>query len=297
MYKRRSYLSPRRSGYRSQRSGRKASKCLKAIMWILTALCIILVCAATASRAKATQVIAAESEPVSGSAQDGGGEIADIVRAIADSQRLIVQTETERIERIMEEQKALEEQAAAEADRAIVIDPGHGGIDGGCMFDDVPEKEINLEIARAVAERLEKMGYTVILTRTEDTYVDKAERVRNANSRNARLYVSIHQNSCGVKSVEGIETWYDENDGTGESRRLAQSIQQETVGSTGAVERKLVPDSELCVLKMSNMPSCLIETGFLSNKEERARLCTGAYQERIAEGIAQGIDQYLSGAV
>lgn len=176
----------------------------------------------------------------------------------------------------------------------IIIDPGHGGLDDGCVFDDIKEKDINKIIACMVAEKLRKKGYSVELARKGDTYVNKADRVEEANHRQALIYVSIHQNSCEDKSVSGIETWYDGSNASKGSKRLAALIHQETVKTTGGADRGLVDDSELCVTSKSIMPSCLIETGFLSNREERQKLDTREYREQIAEGIANGIDLYFN---
>lgn len=180
------------------------------------------------------------------------------------------------------------------AEPVIIIDPGHGGLDEGCAFDDIKEKDINKIIACMTAEELRKMGYSVELARKGDTYVNKEKRVEAANSRQALIYVSIHQNSCEDGSVSGIETWYDGSDTSRDSRRLASLIQQETVKSTGGTDRGLVDDSELCVTSKSTMPSCLIETGFLSNREERQKLDTREYRKQIAQGIAKGIDLYFN---
>ena len=76
-------------------------------------------------------------------------------------------------------------------------------------------------IANRVVQKLRMMGYNAQLARRGDRYIDKADRVDMANRQNARLYVSIHQNSCEVDSVAGIETWYDESDETSDSKRLA----------------------------------------------------------------------------
>ena len=149
-------------------------------------------------------------------------------------------------------------------------------------------------IAARVVVKLNRMGYQAELAREGDAYIDKKERVENANARNALLYVSIHQNFCEDDSVAGIETWYDGTDTERDSGRLAQLIQQETVWETGAVSRELVSESDLCVTSKSNMPSCLIETGFLSNQEERSKLITDEYRDQLAEGIARGIDRYLN---
>ena len=267
--------------YRSQRRREEVRGYLRTAMWILTIIGIIVVCAAMAMQtAKAAQVVAAEPTALQASVAIDESNIIDIARTAAAGPELA--------------KKTVMETAKAEEERVIVIDPGHGGMDGGCVFDDVPEKEINREIAWEVTKKLRNMGYKVELARRGDDFVEKLDRVENANRQNARLYVSIHQNSCEVGSVSGIETWYGENNSTGDSRRLARLIQQETVKSTGAVGRELILDEELCVINKSNMPSCLIETGFLSNKEEREKLCTEEYRKQVAEGIVKGIDLYLN---
>lgn len=180
-----------------------------------------------------------------------------------------------------------------EKEPVIVIDPGHGGMDDGCVRDGIREKDINLQIAQLVSEKLTRLGYPVRLTRQEDVYVSKEDRVEEANQEEALIYVSIHQNSCEDTGAVGIETWYDGNDVFRNSGRLARLINQETAKSAGAVERELVGESDLCVTTKTNMPACLIETGFLTNPNERGLLVDGEYQDKIAEGIAAGIDLYF----
>ncbi len=212
------------------------------------------------------------------------------VEAMAEA--ALAQTKEEEVN-VPEEQS--EETAEEEIpEPVIIIDPGHGGLDDGCVFDDIKEKDINKILACMVAEKLRKMGYSVELARQGDTYVNKADRVEEANRKQALIYVSIHQNSCEDRSVSGIETWYDGSNASKDSKRLARLIHQETVKSTGGTDRGLIDDSELCVTSKSIMPSCLIETGFLSNKEERQKLNTREYREQIAEGIARGIDLYFN---
>lgn len=253
---------------------------------MVTILCIITVAVAMAVQtAKASKVIAAEAVVTDAMTTDvpillDENNVTDVAQAVISGQLMITDKARER--------------ARIEAERVIIIDPGHGGMDGGCVFGDIAEKDINRKIAYRVMQKLRIMGYRVELARTGDDYIDKTERVDMANGRNARLYVSIHQNSCEDKSVAGIETWYDENDETSDSRRLAMLIQQETVKATGAQGRELVSDPEMCVTSKSAMPACLIETGFLSNKTEREKLASAEYRDQIAEGIANGIDLYLN---
>lgn len=280
-----------RSIYRAQRRRQEIRGYLGTVMWAVTVLCIIIVALAMAVQMnKASKVIAAEAVTADtdmSHPQDFAtpvfaeeSNVADVAQAVTSGQMFITDKARER--------------AQAEAERVIIIDPGHGGMDGGCGFEGILEKDINRLIAFRVMQKLRSMGYRAELARNGDEYIDKTERVEMANSRNARLYVSIHQNSCEDKSVAGIETWYDEGDETSDSRRLAMLIQQETVKATGAADRALVSDPEMCVTSKSMMPACLIETGFLSNQSERDKLASPEYRNRIAEGIANGIDLYLN---
>lgn len=189
-----------------------------------------------------------------------------------------------------------EELTAVQAEQKvsmIVVDPGHGGEDGGSERGGVLEKDVNLAIALALEERLLDMGYEVALAREGDSYRVKEDRVKMANEIQADVYVSIHQNTYKDRGVEGIEIWYDEQDTDRDSESLARLIHEETTRLTGAVRRGLKDGSGLHVTGKTKMPACLIETGFLSNADEREKLITREYQEKIAEGIARGIHQYL----
>lgn len=87
----------------------------------------------------------------------------------------------------------------------IFVDAGHGGEDEGCAREGVREKDINLSIAKLVKEKLENMGYQVVMAREEDNYITKEERVKKANSIQADIYVSIHQNAADETDVSGME--------------------------------------------------------------------------------------------
>ncbi len=175
----------------------------------------------------------------------------------------------------------------------IVLDPGHGGMDEGCRGEGVEEKEINLRIALEVQKRLLEKGYRVQLTRSSDRELSLEERAKTANEAGADLYVSIHQNASEEAGVEGIETWYSTRNMGEESERLSRTIQKYASMHTGAVSRELMENEEIYVIRECTMPSCLIETGFLSNHTERGKLADIEYQEQMAEGIASGIDAYL----
>lgn len=183
---------------------------------------------------------------------------------------------------------------AKKIEKTIVIDPGHGGEEEpGCVFGNVYEKELDLEIAKKLQAKLEKEYSRVIMTRTEDVNVYLNERARIANRENADLFVSIHQNALEDDDVtNGIETWYNPEKDK-ESEILAQNIQDNIIESTGANDLGIKESDGLIVTKKTEMPSCLVETGFLSSTEEREKLTDEEYQNKIVEGIYNGIKEYF----
>lgn len=175
----------------------------------------------------------------------------------------------------------------------IALDPGHGGSDEGCAFEGVREKDVNLEIALLVRNKLEELGYDVLMIREDDSYISKEDRVLLANARRADAYISIHQNSSDENGGSGVETWYDQSAEDEESKRLARLVNSYTLKKSKAVERTMMDGSALYVIRNAQMPSCLVETGFLSDENERELLKSPEYQEKLAEGIAEGIDLYF----
>lgn len=180
------------------------------------------------------------------------------------------------------------------ANPLIVIDAGHGGEDAGCIRGGAVEKDINISIARNIKEQLNALGYDVLMTREGDETVPLEERVRLANENGAAIYISIHQNSCEEEASDahGIETYYglgDEADG----RRLAQLMQQQLTDNTNARDRDILATESFYVIRETSMPACLVETGFLSNKEERGRLMEDEYQRQLAASIVSGVELYF----
>lgn len=184
-------------------------------------------------------------------------------------------------------------ETSEEEEPLIVIDPGHGGMDEGCMVSEVKEKEVNLQIALLVKEKLEEKGMRVTLTREKDTYLTKEERADFANQVKADAFVSIHQNTFEDAEICGIETWYDGAGTKRDNQRFAQLVHEQTIKTTGATARELRGDADFYVTSNTNMPACLIETGFLSGKKEKKSLTDAEYQNKLAEGIAEGIYLYF----
>lgn len=176
----------------------------------------------------------------------------------------------------------------------VAIDPGHGGEDNGCYREGVSEARVNLELARKLCEKLEALGFEVVMLREDnETLPSLEERVTQAARAGADIFVSIHQNAYdGTESgVSGIETWYCAS--LSESSRLAQLVHEGAVKNTGAVDRGMQETDELYVVKNASMPACLIETAFLSDPAERASITSPDYQDRLAEGMAEGIAAFF----
>ena len=173
----------------------------------------------------------------------------------------------------------------------IVIDPGHGGKDPGAVGPSgIKEANINLQVALMVAEKLQKAGLSVKLTRTTDTFVDLQPRCDIANSFGADYFVSIHCNSAGTPEAKGTETYCYKFGGKGEI--LAKAIQAELIAATGRANRG-VKTANFYVLRQTNMPAALTELAFISNPEEERLLGSPDYQEKCATAIAGGIGKVI----
>ncbi len=170
----------------------------------------------------------------------------------------------------------------------IILDPGHGGMDEGCSREGIEEKEINLKLAFSLKNKLEEKGFCVLLTRENDEGISLTERADFARKMNGDLLISIHQNACEYDDVEGIEIWYDESVNS-ESERLARLLQKYLISGTEAKDRGISNTDTLYVIRECGMPACLVETGFLSNPEERELLLNEDYCEKIVQGLADAV--------
>jgi N-acetylmuramoyl-L-alanine amidase len=218
--------------------------------------------------------------------------------------------------------------------RKVVIDPGHGGRDAGAVGPHgLREKNVTLAIARKLANRLRAQGLSVVLTRDRDVFVSLDDRTRIANEAHADLFVSIHCNAARRRNLSGVETWtlnvasnryaarlaaYENAEderrvsdlrlilrdlatkaNAGDARELAQSVQSSLVRTlrsrVGSVRDNGVKQALFYVLLGTRMPSILVETAFLSNPEEEARLRSAKYQDGTADAIARGMRDFLDG--
>ena len=224
----------------------------------------------------------------------------------------------------------------------VAISAGHGGEDpGGIGFDGkLREKNITLKIARALFNQLERMpGYTPIMIRDGDYYVELQRRSEIAREKRADLFVAVHtdwyrtsrangltiyalsgdradrENSRRVAQKENnsdllggvggdldLSSWDDDVALTLVSLQMAWSMEQSLIAGTRVLEsldgmtrlrRDKVQQASLEVLKSPDIPSMLIETGYLTNPDEARRLNTSAFQQKLARGIAQGVMNYF----
>ncbi|BCL36828.1 N-acetylmuramoyl-L-alanine amidase [Nostoc sp. MS1] len=172
----------------------------------------------------------------------------------------------------------------------VLIDPGHGGKDSGAIgIGGVREKDIILPISEKIAQVLQQNGVQVVLTRNADYFVTLPGRVQMAERIGADVFVSIHANSAGAgrPEVSGLETYYYDN-GLGLARIVHNNILQSVNVRDRGVRR-----ARFYVLRKSSMPSILVETGYLTGRDDVSKLQSAAYQRQMAEAIARGILQYL----
>ena len=191
----------------------------------------------------------------------------------------------------------------------VVIDPGHGGVDGGTGGGGMLEKDINLDIAKRLKSVLEGKGYRVTMTRETDTSLDKqnsASKSRHKrdliartdiiNSSNAPVFLSIHVNSnFNMPSMDGSYVFYYGK--SEKSRALAEHVQNAlngiTVQGKGRTENPPLK-GRYHVLLNSKIPGILVETAFISNDRERQLLKTPEFRQQLAEAIGEGIAGYMS---
>ncbi len=189
-------------------------------------------------------------------------------------------------------------------DKTIVIDPGHGGSDPGAIGPNrVYEKSVTLAIAKRVEALLEQKGASVVLTRDNDRDVypgtdatDAQElqaRVNVAVKEKADVFVSIHANAAVDRTASGTATYYTAK--TAYDLRLAQALQRGMV-LAGGLEDDGVRQAGFYVTKRSRIPAALVETAFLSNPREEQLLNSPAFQQKIAVGIVNGLEEYFSSA-
>lgn len=171
---------------------------------------------------------------------------------------------------------------------AVCIDPGHGGIQPGAVNGRFKEKSAALAISLKLRDKLKAAGFKVIMTRDTDIDVSLASRCKVANEADVNAFISVHLNACHNDEPNGVEVWkwYRTREF---SKTLADCVQSEVIGATGAKSRGVKLSREYYVLRQTKASAIVVECGFISNSEECHRLFTEKYQENIARGICAGV--------
>ena len=172
----------------------------------------------------------------------------------------------------------------------VVIDPGHGGKDSGAPgLGGLLEKDVVLPISTKLARILEQNGVQVVLTRDADFFVELQGRVDIAKRVNATVFVSIHANSVDNRpDVNGLEVYYYDS-GYG----LAETVRQTILENISTLNNRGTRKARFYVLRKNSMPAILVETGYMTGREDNPRLGSSDYQTRMAEGVARGVLNYL----
>ncbi len=176
----------------------------------------------------------------------------------------------------------------------VCIDAGHGGNDVGAILDKRYEKDDTFEIAKLVKEYLKKQDVKVIMTRKKDKSVSLEERCKIANNKKADFFVSIHRNSA--KTGNGIEIWCNSSkreEDTNLANTILEKLQNTEIQKNRGVKYGTIngENSDYYVLKNTNMPSCLIELGFIT--DERDNQLLDSHKKEYAKAIADGVIQTI----
>ncbi|WP_106058929.1 N-acetylmuramoyl-L-alanine amidase [Clostridium vincentii] len=189
---------------------------------------------------------------------------------------------------------------ADESKGVILIDAGHGGVDGGAQGKNgTVEKHINLAISEKLKKSLEDEGYKVCMTREDDNSLGE-NKISDLNARckmkketNCDVFISIHQNKFSIERCFGSQVWYANND---KSSNLAIKVQESLKENTDDNNKRLAKSAkdQYKILRDGYDGACVIvECGFLSNYNEEKRLKTEEHQDKIVKGITGGINKYF----
>ena len=194
------------------------------------------------------------------------------------------------------------------SNKVVIIDAGHGTPDEGAESSNgVTEAQLNLQIALKLQNLLEQSGCTVLLTRSDENAIYDAEsdtirekkvsdlnnRVKLGNESSADIFVSIHLNKIEQQQYDGWQTFFKK--GSEESKNLATAIQN-SLNEAMQKENNRTPAqlNTVYLMKHVEIPITIVECGFLSNPQEEQLLQTGEYQNKLAWGIYNGINDYFT---
>lgn len=189
----------------------------------------------------------------------------------------------------------------------VVLDAGHGGVDGGVtgITSGVKESDLNLKIVFALKKRLENFGFKVVLTRNSEAGLygssqkgfkrrDMQKRKEIINGARADAFLSVHLNYYSSPTRRGAQAFFNGEDEKG--RKLADYIQKNLNDLSGQTRPLAALAGDYYVLNESEPPAALAECGFLSSEEDEKLLLTEGYKEEIADKLAAGIYEFLYSA-
>lgn len=167
----------------------------------------------------------------------------------------------------------------------VFLDSGHGGKDTGAVGNGIKEKDRALDYCLDIGQELKRHGVEVVYSRTSDIFLELNERAVKANKTDSNVFVSIHLNSFSNPSSKGFEVYHYTNSSNG--KQLASNIHSEIVKEKLYTLDRGVKSANFAVLRLTKMQSCLIELGFISNKEDVQLLADK--QSEVVKGIVKGI--------
>lgn len=186
--------------------------------------------------------------------------------------------------------------------KTIYLDAGHGGKDPGAIYDNVYEKDINLDIVKKLQFELEKLGAVVLLTRDDDydlASIDAKKRKQSDLSKRADLineskcdmYISVHLNAYSSTKWSGLQIFYDD---INPNNKVLAEVMNETLKSNLKNVREIKRENGYFMYHKINVPGILIESGFITNSNDRYKLKDSNYQAILARNIVLGVINYFS---
>jgi N-acetylmuramoyl-L-alanine amidase len=193
------------------------------------------------------------------------------------------------------------------SEKVILIDPGHGGIDGGAVGKDgTLEKDLNLIIGKTLRDSLLGEGYKTVISREDDRSLcteggtirkkkleDLDSRQKLIKESNCNMFISIHLNAFPQHQYYGAQVWYASNKKSENFGTLMQGNLKENLDVNNKRKAKNAKESFIILRNCPDIPAIIIECGFLSNAAEAEKLKDPAYQQKIAQSIVKGVNMYF----
>ncbi|WP_243154872.1 N-acetylmuramoyl-L-alanine amidase CwlD [Clostridium thermarum] len=193
------------------------------------------------------------------------------------------------------------------SNKLILIDPGHGGIDGGAVGKDgTLEKDLNLIIGKTLKDELFKEGYKIVMSREDDRSLctdggtirkkkleDLDNRQKLIRKSNCDMFISVHLNSFPQQQYYGAQIWYAANKKSENFGILMQNTLREDLDVNNKRKAKNAKDDFIILRNCPDIPAIIIECGFLSNPPEAKKLKDPAYQKKIAQAIVRAVNVYF----